>query len=80
MVASLKITFFWDVVAWTLVKTDRRFKGVYCLHYQGEIVKAMSTSETSVNICETTRRNIPEDGHVLFIEVFDNGLYLFKQL
>jgi hypothetical protein len=70
MVASLKITVFWDVVAWTLVKPDRRFKGLYYLHYQGEIVQAMSTSETSVNICETTRRNIPEDGHFFIYRRF----------
>jgi hypothetical protein len=28
------------------------------------MVEALSTSETSVNFYETTRRNIPEDGHI----------------
>jgi hypothetical protein len=26
-------------------------------------MEAVSTSEASVNFCETTRRNIPEDSH-----------------
>jgi transposase-like protein len=26
--------------------------------------RAASTSETSVNVCQTTRRNIPEDSHL----------------
>jgi hypothetical protein len=28
------------------------------------IIRAMSTSETSVNLYQTTRRNIPEDSHL----------------
>jgi hypothetical protein len=27
------------------------------------LMDGASTSETSVHFCETTRRNIPEDGH-----------------
>jgi hypothetical protein len=34
--ASMKITVFWDVAACCLVETDRRFRGVYCLHHHGE--------------------------------------------
>jgi hypothetical protein len=28
------------------------------------MIEAVSSSETSVNICQTTRRNIPEDCHL----------------
>jgi hypothetical protein len=32
---DLKVTVFCDVASWCLVKTDRRFRGAYCL-YQGD--------------------------------------------
>jgi hypothetical protein len=50
----LKMTVVWDVAPYILEDIGRRFRGAYCLHHQG-------TSETSVSIYETTRRNIPED-------------------
>jgi hypothetical protein len=58
---------FRDVARCSLLHTDRRFIHVYYLHHQeGEsfialITSAVSTSETSVFISQTTRRNIPED-------------------
>jgi hypothetical protein len=42
----------------------------YCFHHQGDeslialMMEAVSTSETSVNFYQTTRRNIPEDSHI----------------
>jgi hypothetical protein len=41
------------------------------LHHQGDswialMMKAASTSETSVNFYQTTRRNNPEDSHLYF--------------
>jgi hypothetical protein len=39
------------------------------LHH-GLVMEAVSRSETSVNFYETTRRNIPEDGHLHFIYLF----------
>jgi hypothetical protein len=30
------MTAFWDIVLYSLVEVDRRFRGVYCLHVQGE--------------------------------------------
>jgi hypothetical protein len=32
----LKMTVFWDVAQFTLVETDRRFRGDYCLYHQGD--------------------------------------------
>jgi hypothetical protein len=32
----MKTTAFWDVAPWNLVEVDRRFRGVYCLHHQGD--------------------------------------------
>jgi hypothetical protein len=30
----MNITFFWDVVACSLVKTNRRFRSAYCIYYR----------------------------------------------
>jgi hypothetical protein len=50
---------FWDFAPCSLLDTDLRFRSSYCLHHQGG-----RTSEISVNIYQTTRRNIPEDSHL----------------
>jgi hypothetical protein len=51
---------FWDTAPCTLADIDRRFRGAYCLHRQGDLI----ASETSVNIHQATRRNNPEDSHL----------------
>jgi hypothetical protein len=62
------MTVFWDVAPCGLVEGYRRFVGAYCLHHQDDeyslMMEAVSTSETSVNFYQTTRRNIPEDSRV----------------
>jgi hypothetical protein len=30
------LTVFWDVAPCSLVETDRRFRGAYCLYHQGD--------------------------------------------
>jgi hypothetical protein len=60
-----KIRAFWDIAPCSLVVVDRRFRGSYCLHHQGDefivlIMEAVHISETSISYNETTRRNIPE--------------------
>jgi hypothetical protein len=57
--ASMKMTVFWDVAPCSLVKVFLRFIDACCL-----IIKAASTSETSVNFYQTTRRNTPENTHL----------------
>jgi hypothetical protein len=47
----------------SLVEVYGCFRGVYCLHRQGD-VEAVSTSDKSVNFYQTTRRNIPKDSHL----------------
>jgi hypothetical protein len=37
------------------------------------MMEAASTSETLVNLYQTTRRNIPEDSHLLNIKFFQRG-------
>jgi hypothetical protein len=32
----MKMALFWDVASYSLVSTDRRFRGAYCLHHQGD--------------------------------------------
>jgi hypothetical protein len=36
MAANMKIIVFWDIAPYSLVEVDRRFRGVYCLHHQGD--------------------------------------------
>jgi hypothetical protein len=51
------MTAFRDIASCSLVEVYRRFRGVYCLHYEGDRPK------TSVNFYEKTRNNIPKDCH-----------------
>jgi hypothetical protein len=53
----MEMTVLWDVAPCSLVEICRRFKSAYCLHHQ-------DTSKMSVDIYETTRRNITEDSHL----------------
>jgi hypothetical protein len=53
----------------SLVEIVLGFRGANCLHHQGDD-GGISTSETSVNFYETTRRNIQEDSHLRFISNF----------
>jgi hypothetical protein len=64
---SLKMSVFWDVAPRNLADTDRRLRGAYCFHQGDEfilITEAVSPSETSVSINQTTKYNIPEDSHL----------------
>jgi hypothetical protein len=54
------MTVFWDIEPCSLVKVDRRFRGAYCLHHR-LMKKTVRTSETSVNIYQTTWPSISED-------------------
>jgi hypothetical protein len=53
---------FLDVEPCALVDTDRRFTGAYGA--VALMMEAVSTSEASVNIYQTTRRNNQEDSHL----------------
>jgi hypothetical protein len=62
----MKIRVLWDVAPRSQVEVYRRFRGVYCIHHQGDsfialMMEAVRTSETSVNLNATTRHYIPED-------------------
>jgi hypothetical protein len=58
--ANKKMVVFWVVAPCSLVKVYRRFRGLIAL-----MMEAASTSETSVNFYQTTRRNNLEDSHLL---------------
>jgi hypothetical protein len=52
----------------SLVEVYRRFRGAYCVHWvMTPIMETVSTSETFVNFCQASRRNIPEDIHLIII-------------
>jgi hypothetical protein len=64
---------FWVVAPCILVEVDRRFRDVRCLHHQVIIIalmiEAASTSETSVNFYQATRRYNPEDSHLAAVRI-----------
>jgi hypothetical protein len=63
--ARIKMAIFWVVAPYILVEVYQRFRGACCLHHQGALMTvAASTSETSVNVYQTTRCNNPEDSHL----------------
>jgi hypothetical protein len=57
------MTVFQDIVPFGLVETNQHFTVDYCPHHQGDylMMEAASTSETSVNLLQTTWHNIPEE-------------------
>jgi hypothetical protein len=55
-VASMKMAVFWVVAPCNLVEVCRRFRERRAL-----MMEASNTTETSVNLYQTTRRNKPED-------------------
>jgi hypothetical protein len=59
----MKVTFFWDVASCSLVYTDRRFKGIASI-IRAMIIEAASSSETSVSVYQSTRRDMPEDSNL----------------
>jgi hypothetical protein len=62
------MTVFWDVASCSLVEIYRRFRGTCCLHQGDPLIALMmevaNSSETSVNLGQTTWRNIREDSHL----------------
>jgi hypothetical protein len=58
MATGMKMAAFWDIAPCSLVDIDRRFRAIALM------MEALSTSETSVNIYQTTRRNVPEDSEL----------------
>jgi hypothetical protein len=52
----MKIAVFWDVAPRCLEDNDRCFRGTYCFQHIALMMEAVSSSETLVNIYQTTRR------------------------
>jgi hypothetical protein len=52
---------FWDVAPCSLVDNDTCFRVLTAIVL---MMKTVNISETSVNIYQTTRHNIPEDSHL----------------
>jgi hypothetical protein len=75
-----KMAVFWVAAPCSLVEIYQRFRGPCCFHHQGNIsnqflargflvalmMKAARTSETLVNLYQTTRRYNPEVSHLRF--------------
>jgi hypothetical protein len=75
----MKVAVFWVVAPCSLLEVYRRFRSACCLHYIATMMEAASTSETSVNFCQNTRRNNPEDTHLLLLKYFQRYLPNFKE-
>jgi hypothetical protein len=56
----MKMTVFWVVASWSGRSLPTFERCLLCL-----MMEAATTSETSVNFYQTTRRSIPEDSHLL---------------
>jgi hypothetical protein len=61
--ASMKMSVFWVLAPCSQVVVYRHFSGTCCLHTQGD-EGGSNTSETSVNVYQTTRRNNPEHSYL----------------
>jgi hypothetical protein len=61
--ASMKMAVFWVVAPCSLVEVYRRFRGA-CWVLIALMMEAASSSETSVNFYQTTRRYNSEDSHL----------------
>jgi hypothetical protein len=61
---SMKMTALWDKSPCSLVEVNRRFRGVFCLNRQAQVMETVRTSETSVYFNETTRCYILESCHL----------------
>jgi hypothetical protein len=55
---------FWVVAPCSLVEVYQRFRGAAIIRAIALMMEAASTSETSVNVYQTTWRNNPEDSHI----------------
>jgi hypothetical protein len=67
LTSYMTMAIFWEVSPCRLVHTDWRFRWAYSLHHQsGSILTrdAVSSSETSVSIYQTTWRSIPGDSRL----------------
>jgi hypothetical protein len=66
VMASIKCRVFWVMAPCSHDEVDRRFRGTYCLHHQGDegitlMMEAVCTSETSVHLNMAMWHNIPEN-------------------
>jgi hypothetical protein len=67
----MRFRVFCDVAPCSHVEVDRRFRGAYCVHHQGDLMmEAVGPSETSINFNVTTWRYIPEDSTLYSHRVF----------
>jgi hypothetical protein len=68
MFISVKLAVFWDVAPCSPVNTDPRFRVIILM------MEAVRSSETTVNIYHTTRRNILQTGIFIFVAVKTSNL------
>jgi hypothetical protein len=65
MATSMNMAVFWDDAPRSLVDIDRRFRGAVKLI--ALMMEAAKSYETSLDIHQTTRCNIPEGSHILLL-------------
>jgi hypothetical protein len=54
--ASMKMAVLWDVAPRSLVEIDRRFRGAYCLHHQGDSYPAYEMLHRSLDLAGSCER------------------------
>jgi hypothetical protein len=70
----MKMALFWDAERCSLVEVYRRVRGTCWLQHQGDL------PETSVNLYQTTRCNVAEDGHLHTRRQENWKFHLLKQV
>jgi hypothetical protein len=63
MATNMRTAVFWDVAPCSLVDTDQRFRGAYCLHHQGDGVYGWSRNFLFWNLKALKRyhKNLPSN-------------------
>jgi hypothetical protein len=59
----MKMAVFWVVAPYSLVEVYRRFRGACCLHHQDNDLGSKQPRNAG-RLHQTSRPNIPEDGHL----------------
>jgi hypothetical protein len=60
----MKMAVIWIIAPCRVVRVYQRFRGLYCLYHIGLMMEAVQTSETLVNLYQSTWHYNPDDSHL----------------
>jgi hypothetical protein len=63
--SNVPMAAFWDILPCSVIEVERRFRDAYCVQHEGvDGGSRVLISETSVYLCDTTRRYIQYGCHL----------------